>query len=381
VQEADARRCHLEFPAQLRCAVVRAREHEETRERLSRAVRDIRRQPADLLEAEVRGGERVRRRRRHRRLDRLELRDALRRAHDLHPAGVEPWVGPVHLAEAVVAVLLLPKGTGDRVEGHPEAVPEAVGEDLLDVRADLAADRRACTEERIARRRRAVVVEPEDDAGQVGVVRLRAAELIVVDARAERAVDKVLQLPPASVVADDDVELLVRAEADHPAVVIAAQRLPRISLERPQLDDVLIERERRAVPDETIDSVAEQRNVGEIVAVGSAQRLRPVQVDPAGREEVRVQRDPEQSSLGRAVHRQVEHGALHDAVDDVLHLAGGFLEHEHVVRPEKGHADRLVEPGCRRPNREVRVDDTRRRRGASGHERRHQHRAEHCCKK
>src|SRR5215216_7631198 len=45
----------------------------------------------------------------HRGLDRLELRDARRRPHDLHPAGVHAGLDAVDLAERVVAVLLLPQ--------------------------------------------------------------------------------------------------------------------------------------------------------------------------------------------------------------------------------------------------------------------------------
>ena len=90
-----------------------------------------------------------------------------------------------------------------RIEGHAEAVAQAVGEDLLDVRADLAADRRAGGEERIVRGRRAVVVQPQDHAGQVRVVRLRAAELIVRHASGPPGPStQVLQLAAPAVVAD-----------------------------------------------------------------------------------------------------------------------------------------------------------------------------------
>ena len=77
----------------------------------------------------------------------------------------------------------IPELAGDGIEGHAEAVAEAVREDLLHVGADLAADRRAGGEERVVGRRRAVVVEPQDDAGEMRVVGLRAAELVVGDGR------------------------------------------------------------------------------------------------------------------------------------------------------------------------------------------------------
>ena len=82
-------------------------------------------------------------------------------------------------SKAVVAVLLLPQVAAERVERHAEAVADAVGEDLLDVVADLAADGRARGEERVVGRRRAVVVQPQDHAGEVRVVRLGAAPMNV----------------------------------------------------------------------------------------------------------------------------------------------------------------------------------------------------------
>ena len=98
-----------------------------------------------------------------------------------------------------------------RVEGHAERVADAVGEQLLDVRADLAAHRRAGREERVVGGRRAVVVQAHDHARAVGVIGRRSAELIVRDARAERPVDQVLRLAAAAGVADDRVQLAVAA--------------------------------------------------------------------------------------------------------------------------------------------------------------------------
>ena len=120
-----------------------------------------------------------------------------------------------------------------------------VGEDLLDVGADLAADRCAGGEERVVGGRGAVVVEPQDDAGEVGVVRLWAAELVVGHGRpgagGRRAARQVLQLAAPADVADEDVQLAVMAEADDPAVVVAALGLAGILLDRPQPDQVLVE--------------------------------------------------------------------------------------------------------------------------------------------
>ena len=56
----------------------------------------------------------------------------------------------------------------------PNAVADAVGEDLLEVRPDLAAALGADLAERVVARRRAVRVQPQDHARQVVVVRVRA---------------------------------------------------------------------------------------------------------------------------------------------------------------------------------------------------------------
>ena len=84
-------------------------------------------------------------------------------------------------------------------------------------------------EERIVRRRRSVVVQPDDHTGEVRVVRSGPAELIVGDDVAEPgqggARREVLELPAPADVAEQDVELSVRPEADHAAVVIATRRL------------------------------------------------------------------------------------------------------------------------------------------------------------
>jgi hypothetical protein len=358
VQEADAARGHLELPGELRVAERRAGQHEQARQRLLGRVGDVRRRPADLLEAEVPvGRERLRRRRIG--LDRLELRDPRCRAHDLHPAGVHPGLDAVELAERVVAVLLLPQVTGPRVEREAERVAQAVGEQPLDVRADFAGHRAAGPEERVVARSGAVVVEPHDHARPVGVVGLRPAELVVGDAGAERPVDQVLQLAAATRVTDDRIELAVGPEAQHAPVVVASQRLIRVRLERAELQDAAVELERLAVPLETVDPVAHQPHAVECVGVGSRPALAPEQVDEAVAAELRMQGDAEQPSLRSRVHGKVEHHSLHLTVDDALDPAGGLLQHQHVVLADEGQGDRLVEARDRLARLEVGVDQLR----------------------
>src|SRR5205085_9562297 len=156
------------LPTELGLCVVRAGKDEESRERGRRRVGDVRGRPTVLLQAVA-----------ERRLDGLELRDARRGAHQLNPAAVEARLDAVDLVERVVAVLLRPERAARGVEVHPEAVAYAVGEDLLDVGGRLSRLEGLYVRVRVVGGRRAVVVESEDDAGQVRVVGLGAAELVV----------------------------------------------------------------------------------------------------------------------------------------------------------------------------------------------------------
>jgi len=75
------------------------------------------------------------------------------------------------------------------------------------------------------------------------------------------AVEEVLHPAAPAHITDEDVQLAVRSELDHPAVVIAATgRRRRFALEgwqRPQPDYVLVERQHGAVPHEPVHPVAQ----------------------------------------------------------------------------------------------------------------------------
>src|SRR5688572_6167843 len=194
---------------------------------------------------------------------------------DLDPARVHSRLDQVQLIERVLAVLLVPEVAGKRIERHSEAVAHAIREDLLDIGADLAPNIRARDKERVVRRRRPVVVEPENDTGKVRVVGFGPAELIVGDRRAEPGQGwprwQVLQLPAPADVAEDHVKLSVWPETNDATVMVSSRRLFAVALirrlrggivlKRAQLDQVAVESERggRAVPDESVDPVAEQR--------------------------------------------------------------------------------------------------------------------------
>ena len=147
-----------------------------------------------------------------------------------------------------------------------------VREDFLNIRADLAAHRGARGEERIVGGRGAVGVEPQDHPREMGVIGRRSAERVVDERRREeRAIRQVLHPAATSLIAEENVELAVRPEADHTAVVVTVlapvirARMARnrhvVGLARAELDQIYVASQRRAVPDEAIDTVAEQRHL------------------------------------------------------------------------------------------------------------------------
>ena len=113
------------------------------------------------------------------------------------------------------------------------------------MRARLTAAEGARDVERIVGGRGAVVVEPENHAGEMGVIRFGTAELIVrqIAGRA-RAVGQVLQLSATAIVADVDVEFVIRTEANDAAVVIAPERPAGIGLKRVKVNEVGLEAKR-----------------------------------------------------------------------------------------------------------------------------------------
>ncbi len=321
--------------------------------------------PAELLQARWRA---------ERRLDLLELGDPRHRAGDLDPAAVRTWVDAVQLAERVVAVLLQPERARLRVDSHPEAVAVTVREDLLDVGADLAAHRRAGGEERVVRwgvpssfSRRTTPVRwalsgsgpPNWSSGTVGPghVAVGPHGRFCSWPRRPTSPMKTYSLPSV------------------PKASTPPSWLPRsgwfgILLERPQLDQVAVEGERRPVPHVAVDAVAQQRRLAEHVGVRAGRALRPVQVDARVGREVRMQGDPEQPALRGGVDGEVEHGALHHAVDHPLHLAGVLLQHQHVVGADERHGDRQVETLGHGPHAETRVQHDRSARLGGGRRRR-----------
>ena len=299
-----ARRRHDLLPTELRVHQVRPGDVEEAFPGFLRCVGDARREKAHLLESRWTVCAES-----HADFNLLVLLDARHRAHDLHPSPIGSRFDSIDFVERAPTILGRPQVALLRVEGHAEAVADAIGKDALKVAAHLVSERAetvtvsvvflfvvdlvlavvtivpivssAQLQERIVARRAAVVVEAEDHARQVRVIRRRPAKIIV----RHRTRQIVLREAAAAIVADDDVQLPIRAETEHAAVVIAPEHRQRrvghvvpIVLERAQADDVLVEGQRAAIPHETVHAIAEQRHLGGDVRVGAGRALRVVEI-------------------------------------------------------------------------------------------------------
>ena len=240
----------------------------------------------------------------------------------------------------------------------------SVREDLLDVRADLTGDACAGGEERVIRRRGPVRIQPENDSGEVRVIRLRAAKLIVGLSRPERSVGQVLQLAAPADVADEDVELAIGSKCQHAAIMVPSAggwcRLRgKRRLERAQHDQIPIERQRRSIPVVPVNPVAKQRCLGEDVGVAAGRALGPIEIDAGIAREIRVQGHTEQSALRAGVDGQIEHRGINRAIDDALHASGALLQHEQIVLADERHRGWLGETGDDGSHAEVRMQHRR----------------------
>src|SRR5437764_9988803 len=190
------------------------------------------------------------------------------------------------------------------------------------------------------------------------VVGFGAAELIVLDdwagAVGRRAARKILKEAAPAVVADDEVEFSVGAEAQDAAVVVAARGLARVLLQRAKAYEVSVERERRAVPDVAVNAVAEQGHFVNRARVNARRAFRPVEVDETVRGEVRVQGDAEKAALRSVVDGEIEHSALHLSILHAQHAARRLLKNQKIVSADEGDACRLVQTCNDRADAEVR---------------------------
>ena len=135
-------------------------------------------------------------------------------------------------------------------------------------------------------------------------------------------------------VADEDIQFVVGSDSEHTAIVIATLRLSSILLQRTQHDDVGVLRQAGAVPDETVDAIAEQERLTQNPGIHSCRTFRPVQEHMRRRRKVRMDGDAEQSAFRAVVDRKVEHSCLRIALH-ADHPAGLFLQHQHIVRADE----------------------------------------------
>ena len=143
-----------------------------------------------------------------------------------------------------------------------------------------------------------------------------------------------------------------------------------VGLARAQHDEIAVEGERHAVPDEAIETVAEQGHLGHHGRVAAGRALGPANVGVGRSRKVRVQRHAQQAALGVRVHRQVEHRCrLQHAADHALDLSRRLLEHQVVVdRAEEDDADRLADAGIE-DGRDLKVRVEQRRHVGHGRQR------------
>src|SRR5258708_16316017 len=146
--------------------VVRARQYEQAIQSRSGRVGDQLGGPAPLLQSRSACD-----------LDRFVVANALRGSHDLDPAVIGTGIDPINLVKAVTPVFFVPESAGERVDSQAEAVPNALGADLLDVRPNLAACFSPGLEEWIVLRRGAIIVQPQNDSCQMSIVWLWAPKL------------------------------------------------------------------------------------------------------------------------------------------------------------------------------------------------------------
>jgi hypothetical protein len=163
-------------------------------------------------------------------------------------------------------------------------------------------------------------------------------------------------------------------------VALSGRDRRSVVLERKHHLEVVIERQARAVPRESVDPVAEKRDFEHLVAVrepgdvvvrtalllgserigveGRGGSARPIQVDARIGREIRMKGDPEEAAFGEVVDRQVEDRRGRTVLDP-QDLATVLLEDEQVVRPDERDARRQGDPAGVGRDPQVRVDDGR----------------------
>src|SRR2546430_6657130 len=122
--------------------------------------------------------------------------------------------------------------------------------------------------------------------------------------------------------------------------MVTPQRLVSIGLIGAQLNQVSIEYQGGAIPEVTIHMVSEQRHVSHICRIDPGAAFGPIEIHETIYLEVWMQGEAQQPALRSAVDCEIKHRALQHTVDYSLNSSRVLLEHEKVIRADKGHAGR-----------------------------------------
>ena len=283
------------------------------------------------------------------RLDHLELGDPAHGPHHLHPPVVLSGGDAVDLVERVVAVLLVPQNAGARVDGQSEAVADAVGEDLLDVRADLATDAAAKWKNGLSRgvvpsslRRRTTPVRwalsgsgppnwssgipgPNGPSSRFCVCPRRPLSPMMMNSLAlsrlsSRTIAVVVVTSAASSLSSPRsssaiaaIAVVAHLEPDDAAVVVAARAAGRRRPETRAVESgsarTCSARPFQMKLSTRLPSSGVRANIRRVDrSAGGIHRraLRPEQIDTGIAREARVKRNPEQAAFGRGVDGEIQ---------------------------------------------------------------------------
>ena len=213
---------------------------------------------------------------------------------------------------------------------HSDPVADAVGEELLDVRADLAARVVPAAKKGLSAGAVPSSLSRSIDAGEVRVVRGGSAERSSAMPGVGRAVGQILRAGRGGRYRRRSMQSFSSGPKRRtPPLWLPRSGSPASAWKARNRLISPVERQSGAVQTEPVHGAAEHRPSAKTLP--SAPVAGPTQNRTRSRRgEVRMQRDAEQPALGHRVDRQVEHrrpdGAVLHALD-----ASGPSEHEEVV--------------------------------------------------
>src|SRR5690606_7907432 len=101
------------------------------------------------------------------------------------------------------------------IESHPKTIAKAEGKGLLKICPDFSSDTLTKLKERIILWDRTIVIESQHYARQVGIIRLRATKLIIIDCWSRtvrsRSARKILKLSASADITDENEEFTAKS--------------------------------------------------------------------------------------------------------------------------------------------------------------------------